>query len=216
MCRCLCGTEKAVRPDRLESGVSSGCKRRWCFDPSGMTFGAYEVLGVSKKRSPKGLTLWTCRCKCGTVRDIVPGRLTTKKNPIRGCTCTRKRHGKSNTPEYRMWLSAKQRARRQGIPFRIKISDIDIPEFCPILGIALRPARNVDVGSRDKSPSLDRIVPELGYIPGNIRVISNRANRIKSDAAAEELRAIADFASHASWSPDPRFLRGRVQRTQAC
>ena len=40
------------------------------------------------------------------------------------------------------------------------------------------------------SPSLDRIVPELGYVKGNIRVISNRANHLKSDATLEEHRKI--------------------------
>jgi hypothetical protein len=42
----------------------------------------------------------------------------------------------------------------------------------------------------DNSPSLDRIVPEKGYVAGNIRVISQRANRIKSNATVEELRAV--------------------------
>lgn len=41
--------------------------------------------------------------------------------------------------------------------------------------------------------SLDRIVPSLGYVPGNVAVISHRANRIKSDATADELRAVADW-----------------------
>lgn len=31
------------------------------------------------------------------------------------------------------------------------------------------------------------IIPELGYVPGNIRVISTQANRMKWDSTAEEL-----------------------------
>ncbi|WP_145960516.1 hypothetical protein [Novosphingobium meiothermophilum] len=48
-------------------------------------------------------------------------------------------------------------------------------------------------GGGANSPSLDRIEPELGYVPGNTIVISNRANRLKSDATIDELRAIASF-----------------------
>lgn len=38
------------------------------------------------------------------------------------------------------------------------------------------------------SPSLDRIDNRMGYVPGNVWVISWKANRMKSDASMEELR----------------------------
>lgn len=41
------------------------------------------------------------------------------------------------------------------------------------------------------SPSIDRIIPELGYVRGNIAVISMRANKLKSDATSEELERIS-------------------------
>jgi len=37
------------------------------------------------------------------------------------------------------------------------------------------------------SPTLDRLVPELGYVKGNIRVISYKANAMKSDASIQEI-----------------------------
>ena len=45
----------------------------------------------------------------------------------------------------------------------------------------------------DASPSVDRIRGELGYVRGNICVISWRANKLKADATAEELEAIAAY-----------------------
>jgi hypothetical protein len=45
----------------------------------------------------------------------------------------------------------------------------------------------------DTSPSLDKINPELGYVPGNVAIISYRANRIKNNGTAEEHRLIADW-----------------------
>jgi hypothetical protein len=41
------------------------------------------------------------------------------------------------------------------------------------------------------SPSLDRIIPERGYVPGNVRVVSDRANRLKGKRSLEELRRLA-------------------------
>ena len=85
---------------------------------------------------------------------------------------------------------ARGRARRSGIRFSLTIEDIEVPETCPILGIPL--SRGSGVHS-DNSPSLDRVVPSLGYVKGNVKVISNRANRIKSDATPDELLAIHEY-----------------------
>lgn len=67
-----------------------------------------------------------------------------------------------------------------------------IPSHCPILGIPVYQMTG-NGGGGDHSPSLDRIRGDLGYVPGNVIVISNRANRLKSDASIEELRSIASF-----------------------
>ena len=47
--------------------------------------------------------------------------------------------------------------------------------------------------NRREKPSLDRIIPELGYIKGNVVFISNWANIIKQDATEKELYAVADW-----------------------
>ena len=41
--------------------------------------------------------------------------------------------------------------------------------------------------------SFDRIYPKKAYIKGNIVVVSNKANRIKTDATVDEIRKVADF-----------------------
>jgi len=87
-------------------------------------------------------------------------------------------------PRKTMFRHAKNRARQGGYPFEITIDDINIPEFCPLLGVRL--AANTG-GVKPSSPSLDKINPELGYVPGNVWVISHRANKIKNDASLAEL-----------------------------
>lgn len=83
---------------------------------------------------------------------------------------------------------ARSRAKRDGIPFNISEEDIEIPETCPVLHIPIK--RNKGSGWHNDSPSLDRIDNNLGYTKGNVRVISNRANRIKCDATFEELELV--------------------------
>lgn len=45
------------------------------------------------------------------------------------------------------------------------------------------------------TPSLDRIVPERGYVRGNVEVISWEANRLKNSATLEQLEALVDYLS---------------------
>lgn len=92
-------------------------------------------------------------------------------------------------------VGARSRAKKRGLPFDITYEDVVVPEFCPILGIPLKEKGRP--GWSDNSPSLDRIIPEKGYVKGNVRVISNRANRIKIDATIEELELVlADLRTH--------------------
>jgi len=87
-----------------------------------------------------------------------------------------------------MLASAKWRARRDGVPFDLTLVDIKVLRRCPYLGI---PIFVGDGRPGDNSPSLDRLDPELGYVRGNVIVVSFRANQIKSDASPDELERIA-------------------------
>lgn len=84
--------------------------------------------------------------------------------------------------------NARSRAKKAGVPFEISEDEIEMPTHCPVLGIPLVPGPSS--GTVHDSPSLDRLVPSKGYVPGNVRVISQRANKIKSDATLEELEAL--------------------------
>lgn len=91
-------------------------------------------------------------------------------------------------PEFFMLANARHRAKERGQPCTIKESDIIVPALCPILGIPLE----VQVGVLShNSPSLDRIDPHFGYVPGNVWVISHRANTMKNDARPDELITFA-------------------------
>lgn len=100
-------------------------------------------------------------------------------------------HKSSNVENYKknpikkMFQNLKGRAKRENILFNLDMEDIVIPEICPVLGIPLIP-----FSSSDNSPSVDKFNPELGYVKGNIYIISKKANRIKCDATVEEVEKI--------------------------
>jgi hypothetical protein len=103
--------------------------------------------------------------------------------------CIQEMDARLKNPERYLWRAAKQRAQKFNVPFTIQPSDIVIPEICPVLGIPLK----IRIGHgrpMDDSPSLDRLIPKLGYTPENVCVISNRANALKKNSTVEELEAL--------------------------
>lgn len=97
-------------------------------------------------------------------------------------------HYRTWRPSRMMYKAAQARAREKGLPFTIEESDIVIPTHCPVLGIELKHGRGCTARN---SPTLDRIRPDLGYVPGNIAVISHMANAIKSDADSSTVFRVA-------------------------
>lgn len=85
--------------------------------------------------------------------------------------------------------SARKRARKKGLDFCITADDLEVPTHCPILDIELIYLWNTRK-NKDFSPSIDRIDSSKGYVPGNVWIISDRANKIKNDSTPEELGKI--------------------------
>lgn len=112
----------------------------------------------------------------------------TPEKRARETELQRQRQASKMGLEARMWHCAKTRASELGLPFTIEKADVQITERCPLLGVLLEKGRG-KLGPN--SPSLDRIRPELGYVKGNVWVVSHRANAIKQNATADELEQIA-------------------------
>lgn len=161
-------------------------------DLTGRRFGRLLVL---RKATPKNKrTHWHVKCDCGIEKSVGAQNLTAQQldKRIVSCGCyrlevVRKADADCRNPIYIMYWQAKKRAKLKGLEFSIDPTDISIPEVCPLLGTPL--IRNVGVLG-PSSPSLDRIDSKLGYVKGNVWVISYRANAIKSDSTIEEMRTI--------------------------
>jgi hypothetical protein len=89
---------------------------------------------------------------------------------------------------------ARHRASKAGLPF-----DLDrewaaeklqhaLDNGCPYLGIPIV----MDGGKNDPGcPSIDKVIPERGYVKDNCVIVSYRANTLKRDATPAELMKIA-------------------------
>lgn len=97
-----------------------------------------------------------------------------------------------------MLYDAKKRAKKKNLPFDIVGKDIERVTHCPVFGVELDylPAPK-KCGIKPLPPanraSLDRLVPELGYVKENVIIVSWRANKLRNDASPTELKLLAEF-----------------------
>lgn len=80
------------------------------------------------------------------------------------------------------------RAKRLGLEFNLTLEDFITPESCEVPGCG----RQIVSGNKihKGSPNIDRIDNSKGYIKGNVKIICQRCNRLKSDSTLEEIRNI--------------------------
>lgn len=210
--RCSCGGEKrGVCITSLKGGrVSScGCARRdgWQKRAARNIHGGVFTCSACKMRLPidqkaGGRGNYRCRecAKAYRRNRYLNNKLAIRRNASR----YREKHRdlvKQRTAEWRrthpaeyLFQLAKRRAKSRGIEFTITLVDVVIPEVCPVLGLPLDTKKPGKRGfPLAGSPTLDRFDNAKGYVPGNVSVISWRANSLKKDANWQELEALVQW-----------------------
>lgn len=120
--------------------------------------------------------------------------ISNKGNITKDCRCIKcnnkyRQIKRLETYEGAILASAKYRAKKKHLEFNLELSDIIIPEYCPILKVRLSHGER---GNYRYTPSIDRLDNTKGYVKGNIRIISMQANKMKSDSTNEELRIFSN------------------------
>lgn len=103
---------------------------------------------------------------------------------------TEKRKNRIKNINTSLLANCRIRANLSNLEFNLDISDIIIPEICPILKTLIICG---DKSDYNNSPSVDRIDNTKGYTKDNIQIISTRANRIKNSATISELLLFAEW-----------------------
>lgn len=120
------------------------------------------------------------------------------------------RKWRAENPHRAMFADRKTRAKERGLEWTLEFEDFTWPTHCPALGIELDYGRKIGRHPHDNSPSLDRLDNTRGYVKGNVLVVSQLANRIKSSSTPAQLAAVAAFyaglSTVASTPADDTFL----------
>jgi len=129
--------------------------------------------------------------KCG------PCTNKTCEHGIRRFICSRC-HGEEGVARM-LFSKAKYRAKKRQMSFTLTLQDvydlvIKTGGICPVLGFSLKMGGGATDGLRDHAPSIDRHKNSEGYHKNNCFVISLMANRLKSNASAEQLKRVAEYA----------------------
>ncbi len=113
--------------------------------------------------------------ECNNTFSAAKARAYQKKHPIR-----------------RRIAKTRSRCKILGLPFdeaAYRAAWRERGTTCPIFGTAFVDAIGKNTGGPD-TPEMDRIIPELGYVRGNMWVISHRANTIKNNASWQEIMQV--------------------------
>jgi|ERR1700719_3251206 len=111
------------------------------------------------------------------------------------CSKNRLKQSREVNPKRFILYSSRNSSRIRGLENTLTIDDIpNIPKRCPVFPW-IQIEHRVGEDIRDGSPSLDRVDNTIGYVKGNVRIISYRANQLKSDATDQELAALGNDAT---------------------
>ena len=105
--------------------------------------------------------------------------------------CTKNPHDPINSVALarHMVYWARYRAKKRNHEMTITHEDLlPLPTHCPVLGHEL--VYHSRDRRKDASASIDRIDSTYGYVLGNVRIISWRANHLKSDGTLNEMKAV--------------------------
>lgn len=139
------------------------------YDLNGQKINKLTVLGRAPKKGKSKQLFWKCRCDCGTIVTIASWDL--RKNQL-SCGCVKIKtlttHGKSKSPEYRIWAGMIQRCtnvKKTEYPYYggrgITVCDTWLHDFKQFYK---------DMGKRPSiEHSLDRIDPNGNYEKKNCK-----------------------------------------------
>lgn len=102
----------------------------------------------------------------------------------------RQKEIKFEAPEKYILGRIKRSAKKRDLDFNLTVEDIIIPHPCPILEIPIQ--LNLET-PKDNSISVDRLDSSKGYIKGNIRIISHKANAYKNNMKIETIERLLAY-----------------------
>lgn len=125
----------------------------------------------------------------------------------KSCRKEEARLGRLNNYFVQYTRGKRSECKKKSVPFNLTPEYLESiwSGFCPVFNVEIFKAAE-GRGSHN-SAHLDRFIPELGYVAGNVAWISGRANRIKYDASIKELKQIVDWMERVTTIPKGSTLK---------
>lgn len=178
-------------------------------DLTGNRYGRFVVLAKSERKTKSHDIYWTCKCSCGTIKDIL-GQLL-KKGATKSCGCLRKEFGAWNkgvkgeeSHVYRghkglplqFFNEIKYKAGKRKLEFSLTIEYLwnllEKQNFkCKISGISIE-IPSIYRLNLTNTASLDRIDSSKGYIEGNVQWVDRRINFMKQRMSDDEFIEVCE------------------------
>lgn len=193
----LAPTEVSLLPDKKRIEARAAGSTRYASTCIHGHFERYTSSGACcecanrRKRTPSRRAVHNAARRTPEYRAKERARAASRDKPKHAA---REKAWRKARPHAILVREAKARAKEKGLPFSLETRRLVVPTHCPVLGIPLKVG---DGKLHDASPTLDRLVPQLGYVLTNVTVMSHRANRMKNNGTPEELRKVADWMERA-------------------
>jgi hypothetical protein len=117
--------------------------------------------------------------------EVMFPTLRIRRNKARGIS----RGATVSSSEKRLLQRARSNARSRKLDFNLEIADIIIPKYCPYLNVELLTEHKHS--THQHYATNDRIDSTMGYVKGNLQIISKLANTMKNNSTEEQLITFA-------------------------
>ncbi len=120
-------------------------------------------------------------------------------------------------PCQRLLCCAKYRAKKAGVPFALtkEWASTTYTGLCAITGIPFVIEGGDKRGPKPFSPSIDRVIPELGYVPENCRFVLCAINAFRGIMTDEQMREVAKAILNPIHDRDVNAARNILRRGHA-
>jgi hypothetical protein len=138
--------------------------------------------------------------KCGETKPVSEFNKNRSKpdglsSECKACNNTSLKSYAMRRPFYSVLKAARSRATARDLPFSITEEYLESiwTGVCPVFQVRLNLPSYGGHEHTAVKPSLDRLIPDKGYVPGNVVWMSLRANQMKSNGTSEELFRVAEW-----------------------
>jgi hypothetical protein len=155
-------------------------------DLTGKTFTYWHVLQLAPARKTK--TMWLCKCRCGTIREVNSSELISEKSKSCGCFLSEWiRKTKRLRPYESLYNWLKAHNKNRNVQCLLTYEQFVVFTRATQCGYCGDPITwtEFNLQRNGMAYNLDRKDPKQGYVEGNCHVCCSSCNQMKSNVDYE-------------------------------